>query len=329
MERGTAGSKSEVVDRKRINEVHDHRAVNGKGKASSNSAKQSHDHHNNRDSRSASLSKTTISDGEIHCFVSSMDMNSLTVVVMGKGSVGKSSTVNSHIGEQVVRVSAFQAEVLRPVMVSRTMGGFTINIIDTPGLVEAGYVNHQALELIKGSISCEQNQDVLLYVDRMDVYRVDELDKQIVQVITQTFGKEIWCKTLLVLTHAQTNCRHLDALPQLTLPGVDNQARGSLELCIDNCKNLQSLQEQLLCYYTSLAYLDLSNHEFERMPTSISKLSTLITLCLNNCKKLKSVEELPRSLNHLYAQGCDSLESVALSPDHMIKHIDLRDCPRF
>jgi len=38
-------------------------------------------------------------------------------------------------------------------MVSRTMGGFTINIIDTPGLVEAGYVNHQALELIKGSVA--------------------------------------------------------------------------------------------------------------------------------------------------------------------------------
>lgn len=45
--------------------------------------------------------------------------------------------------------------------------------------------------------------DVLLYVDRLDVYRVDELDRQVVQAITQTFGKEIWCKTLLVLTHAQ------------------------------------------------------------------------------------------------------------------------------
>lgn len=73
-ERGTVGSKSEVVDRKRINEVRDNRAshsmphpVNGKGKAASNSVligKQLHDH-NNKDSRSASLSKTTISDGEI------------------------------------------------------------------------------------------------------------------------------------------------------------------------------------------------------------------------------------------------------------------------
>lgn len=37
-------------------------------------------------------------------------------------------------------------------MVSRSKGGFTLNIIDTPGLVEAGYVNYQVLELIKGSV---------------------------------------------------------------------------------------------------------------------------------------------------------------------------------
>ncbi|KAH0885106.1 hypothetical protein HID58_061202, partial [Brassica napus] len=64
--------KSEVVDQKRINKVHDNRVshllshtVNGKGKAASNSVtigKQLHDH-NTRDSRSASLSKATIFDG--------------------------------------------------------------------------------------------------------------------------------------------------------------------------------------------------------------------------------------------------------------------------
>ncbi|TYI14805.1 hypothetical protein ES332_A08G146200v1 [Gossypium tomentosum] len=130
------------------------------------------------------------------------NVNTLTIVVMGKGGVGKSSTINSLIGEQVVRVTAFQSEGLRPVMVSRSWAGFTLNVIDTPGLVEAGYVNHQALELIKGFL-LNKTIDVLLYVDRLDVYRVDNLDKQIIRAITNSFGKEIWRKSLLVLTHAQ------------------------------------------------------------------------------------------------------------------------------
>ena len=45
--------------------------------------------------------------------------------------------------------------------------------------------------------------DVLLYVDRLDAYRVDDLDKQIIRAIANNFGKEIWRKSLLVLTHAQ------------------------------------------------------------------------------------------------------------------------------
>ena len=36
------------------------------------------------------------------------DITSLTVLVLGKGGVGKSSTVNSLIGERVAVVSAFQ-----------------------------------------------------------------------------------------------------------------------------------------------------------------------------------------------------------------------------
>ena len=45
--------------------------------------------------------------------------------------------------------------------------------------------------------------DVLLYVDRLDAYRVDDLDKQIIKAITGSFGRDIWHRSLLVLTHAQ------------------------------------------------------------------------------------------------------------------------------
>ena len=45
--------------------------------------------------------------------------------------------------------------------------------------------------------------DVLLYVDRLDAYRVDNLDREVVKAITDTFGKGIWNRALVVLTHAQ------------------------------------------------------------------------------------------------------------------------------
>ncbi|KAF5177487.1 Translocase of chloroplast [Thalictrum thalictroides] len=130
------------------------------------------------------------------------NVNTLTILVMGKGGVGKSSTVNSLIGERVVAVSAFQSEGPRPVMVSRSRAGFTLNIIDTPGLIEGGYVNDQALQIIKQFL-LNKTIDVLLYVDRLDAYRVDNLDKQVITAITDSFGKGIWRRGLVVLTHAQ------------------------------------------------------------------------------------------------------------------------------
>ena len=45
--------------------------------------------------------------------------------------------------------------------------------------------------------------DVLLYVDRLDAYRVDNLDRQVVKAITDFLGKKIWQRAVVVLTHAQ------------------------------------------------------------------------------------------------------------------------------
>ncbi|XAR71845.1 Small monomeric GTPase [Bertholletia excelsa] len=158
------------------------------------------------------------------------NVNMLTILVMGKGGVGKSSTVNSIVGERVVAVSAFQSEGPRPVMVSRTRSGFTLNIIDTPGLVEGGYVNDQALEIIKRFL-LNKTIDVLLYVDRLDAYRVDNLDRQVIRAITDSFGKDIWRRGMVVLTHAQLSppdclsyedffCRRSDALLKVVRQGA-------------------------------------------------------------------------------------------------------------
>lgn len=104
-----------------------------------------------------------------------------------------------------------------------------------------------------------------------------------------------------------SNCRNLRSLVKRS----DSGSYCLLELSLDNCNNVESLSDQL-SQFNKLTYLDLSSHDFETLPSSISDLTSLVTLCLNNCKKLKSVEEVPPSLQFLDAQGCDSLEPNAL-----------------
>jgi len=136
----------------------------------------------------------------------------LNVLLLGKSSVGKSSTVNSVLGEAAARVQAFKlqadAEMVTPFVKAvgeeiSGLEGMRIKLIDTCGLEdpEAGdAVHYAALRKIADSIK-GQSIDCVLFVDRLDLYRVDALDKSIIQAVTDTFGASIWKKAVLVLTH--------------------------------------------------------------------------------------------------------------------------------
>lgn len=115
--------------------------------------------------------------------------------------MGKSSTINSLLGERVCNVTVFQADRDIPVMVSRKIGDFVLNFIDTPGLVDSGSVNEVNLDRI-ARFCLGKTINAVLYVDRLDAYRIDCLDRQIIKAITSTFGSKIWDITSVVLTHA-------------------------------------------------------------------------------------------------------------------------------
>ena len=59
----------------------------------------------------------------------------------GKTGVGKSSTANSIFAEHVAPVAAMQSDTSKATAFSRVAAGFTLTIIDTPGLLEADAVS--------------------------------------------------------------------------------------------------------------------------------------------------------------------------------------------
>ncbi|CAI7797906.1 unnamed protein product [Closterium sp. NIES-54] len=125
----------------------------------------------------------------------------VTVVAVGKGSVGKSATLNALLGERLFPTSGFQASAhLREAV--RQYGGATLHVIDTPGLVDAGTVNRAALDAILHAL-VGRTVDVLLYVERLDAYRVDTIDSLVAQGISHAFGPQIWKRAVVVLTRAQ------------------------------------------------------------------------------------------------------------------------------
>ena len=78
-----------------------------------------------------------------------------------------------------------------------------LNLIDTPGLVLNDRCHEGALlnlaEQIRG-----RPIDVVLYVDRLDLYLVETLDREVMESVSRVLGREIWSKALIVLTHGDT-----------------------------------------------------------------------------------------------------------------------------
>ncbi|KAK3256220.1 hypothetical protein CYMTET_34632 [Cymbomonas tetramitiformis] len=127
----------------------------------------------------------------------------LTIMLLGKNGVGKSSTANSLFGEKVFNVSAFQSNAaVKPAMVSKSAAGFTLSVIDTPGLLDGDSVNEASLDMISEFLQ-DKTVDVVVYVDRLDGYRVTKIDQKIMEAITNLFGPALWSIGMFVLTHGQ------------------------------------------------------------------------------------------------------------------------------
>jgi len=126
----------------------------------------------------------------------------LTFLLIGRTGVGKSSTINSLLGEEVAPVGKYQPTTLEISTYQHKHGDLTYDIIDTPGLCddlpEVGN-DEVYLEKIK---SHAMNADSIWFVTKLDESRLTSDEKRGIKIISEALGPNCWDRSIIVFTRA-------------------------------------------------------------------------------------------------------------------------------
>lgn len=170
-----------------------------------------------------SMTANTINKGtgnvENHT-VFQMDPLELGFLVCGRTGVGKSSLVNSLLGDEVCKVvdpgliggnlKPCTAELEQHVL---DINGLTVQIFDSPGLQGDATKEQEQLQNIY--VKC-QHVDLVLYCVDMTIPRYAVSEIRSTDLLTQKFGPNFWKRCVFVLTKA--NCVKLH--PRESCPPV-------------------------------------------------------------------------------------------------------------
>jgi len=121
----------------------------------------------------------------------------LVFFVVGRAGWGKSSTVNSLIGEYKCIVDDDEPTTTEVTELDFVMNNVKCTIFDTPGLCDGSGNDEKYIQMIRSKV---QNPDSMLYVNRLDETRLTDNDTRTIKIISEALGVRVWENAVIVFT---------------------------------------------------------------------------------------------------------------------------------
>jgi predicted GTPase len=124
-----------------------------------------------------------------------------TFVLAGRAGVGKSSTINTLMGQVVAKVGHYEACTSAVRIYESAVNGLHFRLVDTPGLCETERVEQDEyyLQLIRTEVP---TVDCIWYVTQLNETRVRKDERDAIELISRSLGSDLWRNALIIFTHA-------------------------------------------------------------------------------------------------------------------------------